>query len=122
MNVLVAGTDSYLFSEFNDFLTATGFTPYFAENNRKAIKILNSVEINIIVLEIKTLKELNLLKYINDNHKTVQVILITEKNFKEQISIIRNADYLLLQKPFRLSELITHLREKVENENIRSNS
>jgi DNA-binding NtrC family response regulator len=115
MNALIIGSTFYL-NEMKDFFQVNDLTTYFAENTLAAIDVLNHHEIDFAFINIHSISEVILLKYINQNHQKVKVILLTNPKNKEVISILKEGFYHTLEDPFRFQEIQTFINEKKKKE------
>jgi DNA-binding NtrC family response regulator len=115
MNALIVGSTFYL-KEMKDFFQANNLTSYFAENMLTAIDVLNHHEIDFAFIHIHSISEVILLKYVNQHHQNVKVILLTNPKNKEVISILKEGFYHTLEDPFRFQEIQTFINEKRKKE------
>jgi len=112
MEVLIVGTNKYLLKDINEFFSINDYNPHYATNSREAISILNKLPIDLVVFDFLQFEEFKLIKYINENHKDLQVIVTVNKKIKEILSIIKNSEYQMIQEPFRLNELKCFLKKE----------
>ena len=112
MEVLIVGTSKYLLKDMIEFFSINDYNPHYATNSREAISILNKLPIDLVVFDFLQFEEFKLIKYINENHKDLQIIVTVNKKIKEIISIIKNSEYQMLQEPFRLNELKSFLKKE----------
>jgi DNA-binding response OmpR family regulator len=91
--------------EIKDFLSLYNDSLFYAKTNREAIKLLNKIKFDYVIIDFAMYNEFKLIKYINDNHKNVKIILTMSRDLQEIISTIKNGKYHVIVQPFRLSEL-----------------
>ena len=113
MEILIVGTSKYLLKDMIEFFSINDYNPHYATNSREAISILNKLPIDLVVFDFLQFEEFKLIKYINENHKDLQIIVTVNKKIKEIISIIKNSEYQMIQEPFRLNELKSFLKKRV---------
>jgi len=112
MEVLVIGSNKYLLNDIMEFFIVNGYKTYYALNNRTAISILEKHSINLVIFDFFDFNDIKLIKYINVNHKNIEVIVSTNKRIKELLSTIKTSNYTMLQEPFRLDELKHFIENK----------
>ena len=96
MNILIASDRSDLYGEWEDFAGTMDAHVYFAASQQQAIGLLERESIDVAVLEVRALGDLGLLKYINDTHAGVRVMLITQERMSDLVSVARNGNYSLV--------------------------
>jgi DNA-binding NtrC family response regulator len=84
-------------------LESKGYKTSSAPNAFKAIRILDSTVIDLVILDIKIpeLKEINLIKYIREKYKNIEIVVITESPSMKgaaQAAKVGTEEYL--SKPF----------------------
>ncbi len=91
---------------------ASDFNTLTAENGKEAIEILESVEADLIVTDLKMpgMDGFELLAYVKKNHPDVPVIIITAyytSEIKERLEAL--GSFKLLEKPLDFKELVDNI-------------
>lgn len=108
-NVLFIGYDVLLQPEIEEYLKGHSAAAYFALTNEQAIRTLDEIPIHKIVLNLRSLQDAVILRYVNMYHHNIQVVVSANREFDEVISIFNRTAYERLPRPFRLEELGTVL-------------
>ena len=96
MNILIASDRTDLFGEWEDFAGTLDAHVFFALDHHEAIRLLERESIDVAVLDVRALGDLGLLKYINDAHANVRVMLITQERMSDLVSVMRDGQYSLV--------------------------
>jgi len=112
MKILTIGISKRNQNEINEFFSALNNEIIFTTTSFEAIKILNRENIDVAIIEFNFFDDLSLLKYLNQNFSHIKVILTTTDNTKDFLNIIKDSNYKIIKKPFRLSELRKEIFEK----------
>jgi DNA-binding NtrC family response regulator len=110
MKTLIISTNNYFIDEIKDYFSLYNNSLLFAKNKREAFKILNKHTLDYVIVELSSLKELEIIKYINENYQLTNIILIIGKTFNKQISIIKNGNFNIIEQPFRLQEFKKYIK------------
>lgn len=113
MNVLFLGISSYFKREFNELIKFNNAKAHFANDKDEAIGILNSIKIDLIVIDFPILRIYSLINYIYEFHDNIDVILSTDKNTNEFLTLMRTRDYYVLQQPYSLTKLQEYLDKQI---------
>ena len=80
-------------------------TGVFRENEDVAERIMDSGEIETVVLNMQRLEDAAILRYINLNHQNARVLLVPGRQLQDAIPALATGQYELLHEPFCLEEL-----------------
>lgn len=97
--------------EIQEYLSFHKRTGFFARNTEQSIRILNNYVISLVVLQINNLRDAAILKYINENYKHLEVLIMASKEYDDIISIFSKGRYKLSRQTQHLSEL----KENIDN-------
>jgi len=111
MKVLVVGSNFFL-DEIKDYFETNEFESFFAKTTVNAIEILSNNEIKHVFIAVNSMSDIILLKYLNENHKDVQVILMGNKQFTNFLSILKESKFSIINNPFRFSEINEIINKK----------
>jgi DNA-binding NtrC family response regulator len=117
MNLLFIHHDPEIQSEIDDFLQSHHDVCFFSRNTEATIRILNDERIDMVVLIINHMRDAAILKYINDNYKDLEVLLIASDEFDDIISLFSECRYKTIRMPLKLSDLrlsINHMQADKE--------
>ena len=117
MNILFIHDDPEIQEEIREFLTLTNGNVFFSKDTGEAINILNNQKIDLVVLKINNMRDAGILKYINNNYKDLEVLVMASKEYDEIISVFSTGNYKLFSQPLKLSELKINI-EKMMMDNI----
>jgi len=98
MNLLITSNRRDLYREWEDFARTADARIFFASGREAAIELLEREASDVAVLEVRALGDLGLLKYINDTHQHVQVLLVTEERLGDVVSVVKNGQYRLVDR------------------------
>ena len=105
MNILILNIEPILLDELKEFLQDTRVTVYMADSYEEARRILTQYPVQRLIFALRTVSDLEFLKYINTTYQQIDVILTVEHALQEIVSILRDGDYRMLRTPLTLSEL-----------------
>jgi hypothetical protein len=116
MNVLIQLKDNSADREIREFTEGNNDKVFISHSPEESIDILSNHEIHKAVVSLKSLKDTAILKYLNEYHTEVDVVVITNKAFDDIISIFQKVNYAIIHEPLKLSELNTKLTKKTKKE------
>ena len=105
MNLLLIHDNPDIQAEIKEYLTLLNGTVFFSKDTGEAIRILNEETIELVILNIKSMRDAAILKYINDYYKELEVLIMASKEYDEIISIFSTCNYKRFPQPQKLSEL-----------------
>ena len=91
--------------EINEYLDLHQGQGFFAKDTEEAIHILNNYDIYLVVLQINNLRHAAILRYINENYKHLEVLILASREYDDIISVFSKGRYRLTRQPQHLSEL-----------------
>lgn len=97
--------DSSSDKEIIEFTEGSGDTVYISHSTEESIASLGNHSFEKAVISLKSLKDASILKYLNDYHPKIKIVVLANKNFDEVISIFRKSNYSVIHEPLRLADL-----------------
>jgi DNA-binding NtrC family response regulator len=116
--VMVALTDRDAAIEISNFLEDKGDTPYIVTDSSALLDKIGRQDFVILILDTDIIPELelNILQFIKERNSKLRVILVSSKDkLDKSIELARKDDFLYLQKPINMHELLFAL-DKAEVE------
>ena len=107
--ILFIGYEPPLHDEIREFLNDRQGMAHFTGTAEETILLMNSEDIGTVVLNMQRIEDAAILRYINLNYQETRVILMPGSKLREAIPALAAGNYEILQEPFRLEELLTHL-------------
>lgn len=106
-NYLFVGYDTWEAEEISEFIKKNSSSAVFAASNEHAIRILDDIPIDIVVVYMRSMNDAVILRYVNRYFPEVRVVVSANKEFDELISIFHKGIFSRLPRPFKLDELNT---------------
>jgi DNA-binding NtrC family response regulator len=103
--ILFIGYEPPLHDEIREFLKERQGEAHFSDTADETIRIMDSGEIETVVLNMQRLEDAAILRYINLNHQNARVLLVPGRQLQDAIPALATGQYELLHEPFRLEEL-----------------
>jgi response regulator RpfG family c-di-GMP phosphodiesterase len=103
MQILAVKKNRFEMNELYDFFADDDL--FIAENDRKAIQLLKSNRIELVLVNITSHSDFGLVHYINNNFEGIRIILSIQKDMQDAFSVITKGKYQTLQNPMKLKEL-----------------
>jgi DNA-binding NtrC family response regulator len=107
--ILFIGYDSQVVQEIGDYIRDIAAATYFAQNHEQAIQILDDHPVEIAVLNLRSMTDAVVLRYISRYYPEIHVVVSANKEFDEIISVFNQQNYSRLPQPLKLQELKTML-------------
>jgi DNA-binding NtrC family response regulator len=105
-SVLFIGYEPPLHEEIQEFLDGMHGEAFFANTVEEAIRVLDENKINKAVLNLRSMADAAVLRYINLYYgRRVEVIVSASPEFDEIISVFRENNYSRLHQPLKLEDL-----------------
>ncbi|MGC8926778.1 MAG: sigma-54-dependent transcriptional regulator [Myxococcota bacterium] len=104
-------------------LKPKGYNLILKDNGENAIRTLKTEDINIVITDIKMpgISGLDILKYISENYKNIQAIVITGfASIDTAVTAIKNGAEEYLPKPFTEEELLNAIQKAIDKINIQT--
>lgn len=115
MNVLIQIKDSSTDREIKEFTEGNKDNVFIAHSAEESIDILSHNNIHKAVVSLKSLKDSAILKYLNEYHPGIEVVVLATKAFDDIISIFSKTNYSIIHEPLKLSELKGKLHKNGNN-------
>jgi len=103
--VLFIGYDSPVEQEIGDYIRDTASATYFAQTHEQAIQVLDDHPIESVVLNLRSMNDAVILRYINRYYPEIRIVVSANKEFEEIISVLNQQNYSRLPQPLKLEEL-----------------
>jgi DNA-binding NtrC family response regulator len=111
LNILFIHNDPEVLEEIKEFLTVPDGNVFLSKDTNDAIRILSEQKIGMVVLKINNMRDAAILKYINENYKDLEVLVMASKEYDEFISVFNKGHFKMFSQPLKLSEL----KNNIEN-------
>jgi DNA-binding NtrC family response regulator len=105
MNILAIKQNEFQSSEIEEMIENNDSKVFFLETISEALKFIDKNSIDIVLINITSVSDIGFIKYINDNFSNTQILLSTDEDMQEAISVIQTGDFKLLHHPLLLNEL-----------------
>lgn len=117
MNVLIQIKDAATDREIREFTEHDGNQVFMSQTTKDSISFLSSISIDKAVISLKNLNDAAILKYLNENHPDIEVVVIANKAFDDFISIFQKVNYSVIHEPLKLTELKMKLTKGLKKTN-----
>lgn len=117
MNVLIQTKESAADLEIREFTESEGNQVVISHSTEDSINFLSTIIIDKAVISLKNLNDAAILKYLNEYHPGISVVVIANKAFDDFISIFQKVNYSVIHEPLKLSELKVKLKKTIEHKN-----
>ncbi len=112
MNILLFDSNEFRTNEYLDFFENHNLV--LSSDKIVAISEVSKHKFDLAILCINNFSELGLLKYINENHPSIEVILSLSEHLNEVLSILIGGDFHHLKLPITLNRLKKIIKTKME--------
>jgi hypothetical protein len=109
VNILFIHNNAEALDEIDDYMRHHRNQAFFARSTGQAIQILNTYDIFLVVLQITTLRDAAILKYINVNYQSLEVVVLASDEYDDIINVFSQCKYKLFRQPLRLSNLLENI-------------
>jgi DNA-binding NtrC family response regulator len=112
--ILIVDDDSGQRSLLNSFLRSQGFDTVTADSGEKALEVLNSQAVNMMISDVRMpgLSGLETLRRAREKHAVLPVLLVTAyADIREAVGAMRDGALNYLAKPIDLDELVATVRQ-----------
>lgn len=119
--VLVVDDEIVLAETLRDMLVFHGYEADIATNGLQACEILKSGMINLVITDIRMpmMDGMELLKYINESHKGLPVILISGFSDYDQATVEKNGGRALVAKPMDVGQLLKMVDSTLDTDTLK---
>ncbi|MCD4828981.1 MAG: hypothetical protein K8R90_06080 [Candidatus Cloacimonetes bacterium] len=111
MNILIVSNRNDLYDEWEDFAVTLDSRVFFATDRKQAVSLLECEHIDVAVLDVRAMSDLGLLKYINDTHTKVRVMLVTQERMSDLVAVARDGHYSLVGDNLDIASLLHLIAE-----------
>lgn len=112
--ILIADDEPSIRTVLQAHIRRAGYTPVLSSNGSEAIKQLQSQPIDLVITDIQMpqINGMQLLKFIQDNHPYIPVVVITAHGTIDlAVDAMREGAYTFINKPFDRRELQSHISQ-----------
>jgi len=114
MNILFIHHDPEIQKEIDEFLHSHKDVCFYSRNTDDTIRILNASHIDLVVLIINHMRDAAVLKYINDNYRELEVLLVASEEYDEIISLFSVRRFKTFRLPLKLKDLRRNIDHMIE--------
>jgi DNA-binding NtrC family response regulator len=104
-SILFINEENGTHQEMDDFARNIHARALYARNIEESIAAFHARSIDLVVLNLKSLSDAGILKYINEYHSKTKVIIRTNEIFDSFISVLNTGNFSVIHEPLKLSEL-----------------
>jgi len=106
MKILLKSSNKFLHDKMLSYKDTSDIQIGFASTDKETIYIMENYDFDVVILELKSADDLNLLNHINEFHKNTRVILLLKNmTYDKFIDKIEKNKYSLIENPFDFSSL-----------------
>jgi len=112
--ILIVDDDSGQRSLLDSFLKSQGFETVTADSGERALEVLNSQPVNMMISDVRMpgLSGLDTLRRAREKHAVLPVLLVTAyADIREAVGAMRDGALNYLAKPIDLDELVASVRQ-----------
>jgi hypothetical protein len=109
MNLLFINHDPDLPSQMDDFMCNSHDRCFCSRNTTETIRILDEQSIDFAVLIVNHLRDAVVLKYLNDERKELEVLLVVSEEFDEIITLFYDSQYKTIRLPLQFNSLLENI-------------
>ncbi|MEI7897931.1 MAG: hypothetical protein WCJ26_12910 [bacterium] len=99
MNLLFVNHNTGILSEIDDFQFSCSDTCFYSQNTADTIGILEKHPIGLVVMIINHMRDVAILKYLNDYRKDLEVLLVACEEYDEIITWFCGTNYKIHRLP-----------------------
>ena len=106
MKILLKSNNKLLHDKMLSYKETSDIQIGFANTDKETIYIMENYDFDAVILELKSVDDLNLLNHINEFHKNTRVILLLKNmTYDKFIDRIEKNKYSLIENQFDFSSL-----------------
>ncbi len=112
--ILIVDDDSGQRSLLDSFLRSQGFDTVTADSGARALEVLNSQAVNMMISDVRMpgMSGLETLRKAREKHKVLPVLLVTAyADIRDAVGAMRDGAVNYLAKPIDLDELVATVRQ-----------
>ena len=118
MNFLFIHHDPEIQAEISATLQSRHDTCYFSRNTDETISILNHHPIGLAVLIVNHMRDAAVLKYLNDNYKQLEVLLLVSEGYDEIITLFSEGQYQTFRMHPKRADLMANINRMIEEHSL----
>ena len=106
MKILLKSDNKLLHEKMLSYKDTSDIQIGFANTNKETIYIMENYDFDAVIMELKSVEDLNLLNHINEFHQNTRVILFLKNlTYDKFIDKIEKNKYSLIENPFDFTGL-----------------
>lgn len=108
MNILFVKENRALIEEIEGYLESYDAQAFFADDSAEIVEILKCHYIDLVIIQLRTLSNLDLLRFINENFKETKVVITIDRVENDLLNDNRQymyKNYNMLHNQLRLFDL-----------------
>jgi len=117
-SILVVDDEEYIRDSFSKLIAFRGYTPYTAENGKKALSILSRKSVDVVITDIQMpeMDGMELLKVMKNKFPNTDVIVITGYgSIDGAVDAMKHGATDYIVKPFSLDEMLLKVADVFKN-------
>jgi DNA-binding NtrC family response regulator len=114
MNILIQIRETATDKEIKEFTEGDGNNVFISHSTEESIALLSKYPFDKAVISLKNINDATILKYLNDYHPEIKVVVVANKAFDDILSVFQKVNYSVIHEPLQLSELKTQLLTKLK--------
>lgn len=104
-SILFIGYDPPVENEISEYMHDQDAKAFFAHTHEQAIRILEAHTVERVVLNLRSMGDAAVMRYIAQYHPGTRVVVSASPEFDELISILSQSTFARMPRPFRLEML-----------------
>ena len=109
MNILIQIRETATDKEIKEFTEGDGNHVFISHSTDESIAMISKYVFDKAVISLKSINDATILKYMNDYHQEIKVVVIANKAFDDILSVFQKVNYSVIHEPLQLSELKNQL-------------
>ena len=125
ISILVVDDEILIRDLLYDFFSSHGYKVHLAENGRVALEIIDKVDFNVALLDLKMpeINGLEVAKVISSKKPAVPIVIMTAfPSLDSAIDAIKYDVYEYIVKPFKIAQLFKVVESAIREYNARTSS
>ena len=104
-SILFIGYEPSFNDEIREFMKERQGVAYFSSSAIETIRLMDVLEFDKVVLNLRRLEDAAILRYINLNYQKIRVLVMPSRQLQDAIPALASGHYELLHEPLMLEEL-----------------
>lgn len=108
-HILVINENDYLKQNLTEFVKGFRGILHFANERTEIIHLMKKHKIEMIIVNFCSLKDVKFLNYFKKYHTEVELIIKTDNEMEEAISVLRNNDFNTINNSASLMDMANQM-------------